>query len=348
MITNAGNEMRKTFGFLIVPDFAFYGLFPAIEALRVANYNSGQALYDWFLISVDGRPVTATNGMMLTVDHSVADCPALDVCFVVAGNHPLDNRPQAAIKWLRRLDRKGTKLGAFDSGIFMLAMAGLLEGHVSAVHWEIFPIMRENYPFLELTDQLFNIDSRRITCAGGTSTTDLLLALIAGDHGDTLAEKVARGLVHWPRRRGSERQYPTVAGESRSDLHTLNSVLELIHSRIDDPPKIADVSQRFGMSQRSLETLFRRQLNVLPSDYVRNLRLKRAQEYLFYSRLTVGEIAIACGFTSPTVFCRAFKKYFSMSATAYRQHVSVAGLQRLNHDYDQTLMPQIGKSPHGA
>ncbi|HUR42563.1 MAG TPA: GlxA family transcriptional regulator [Aestuariivirga sp.] len=338
--------MRKTFGFLVVPDFAFYGLFPAIEALRVANYNSGQALYDWRLISVDGRGVVATNGMTLAVDNSVPDCPALDTCFVVAGNHPLDNCPQRAIQWLRRLDRQGTKLGAFDSGVFLLAAAGLLDGHISAVHWEIFPVMRDNYPFLELTNQLYNIDGRRITCAGGTSTTDLMLALIAGDHGDALAEKVARGLVHWPRRRGSERQYPAVGSEGQSDLRTLNSILELMHSTIDDPLRIAGISEKFGMSQRSLEALFRRQLNILPSDYLRNLRLKRAQEYLFYSRLTVGGIAVACGFTSPTVFCRAFKKYFGMTATMYRQQVSVAGLQRLNHDYELKLTPQIGKSSH--
>lgn len=335
--------MRKKFGFLIVPDFAFYGLLPAIEALRVANYNSGQPLYDWYLISTDGRGVIATNGMEMAVDCSMADCPPLDVCFVVAGNHPLDNCSPQIIKWLRRLNRRGIRLGAFDSGVFMLAAAGLLGNHTVAVHWEIIPVMREKYPLLNLTDQLYSIDPHRLTCAGGTSTTDFILAIIAADHGDELADRVARGLVHWPWRKGSERQYPIVAKDGQYGLSMLNNVLEFMHVRVDDPPAILEVSRKFRIAQRSLEALFRKYLNVLPSDYLRQLRLKRAQEYLFYSHLNVGEIALACGYSSPTVFCRAFKNQFGMSTSEYRQSVSVAALQRLNHEHRPGAAPQIAK-----
>ena len=94
--------MAEKFGFLIVPDFPFYGLFPAIEALRVANHNSGRRLYEWHLISADGRPVTATNGMILAVDHGIQDCPKLSVCFTVAGNHPLDHCSPRLVRWLLR------------------------------------------------------------------------------------------------------------------------------------------------------------------------------------------------------------------------------------------------------
>ncbi|MGH6935328.1 MAG: GlxA family transcriptional regulator, partial [Methylocella sp.] len=99
--------MAEKFGFLIVPDFPFYGLFPAIEALRVANHNSGRRLYEWHLISADGGPVTATNGMTLAVDHGIHVCPKLSVCFAVAGNHPLDHCSPKLLNWLRQIDRHG-------------------------------------------------------------------------------------------------------------------------------------------------------------------------------------------------------------------------------------------------
>lgn len=340
--------MSEKFGFLIVPDFAFYGLFPALEALRVANYNSSERLYEWCVISSDGRGVVATNGMTPVADHSVADCPPLSSCFVVAGNHPLDNCPPVAIKWLRRIDRLGTRLGAFDSGIFLLAAAGLLDGHVAAVHWEILPIIRENYPSLRLTDQLYNVDARRMTCAGGTSTTDLILAVIAAVHGDALADKVAKGLVHWPRRAGSERQYPAIPPDATDNRADLNDVIAFMHDNIDDPAGIGVIAAKFGLSQRLVEGLFRRHLNTVPSTYYRDLRLKRAQEYLFYSRMSVNEITAACGFSSPTVFCRAFKKASGLSPMAYRRSVSVSGLQRLNHAYGTEGAPQIDRKTRPA
>ena len=333
--------MIQRYAFLIVPDFAFYGLLPAIEALRVANYNSGQRLYDWCLVSSNGQRVTATNGMILTPDYSIANCPPLDACLVVAGNHPMDNRPTPAIKWLRRLDRLGTRLGAFDSGVFLLAEAGLLENHVSAVHWELIPIIRESYPSLRVSDQLYNIEVRRMTCAGGTSTTDFMLALVAMDYGDALAGKVARGLVHWPRRKGSERQHPIVTDDAHGELLTLTEIIELMHDTIDEPAGVGEIAERFDVSQRFLENLFRRHLNTVPATYFRQLRLKRAQEYLFYSRMNVGEIAVACGYTAPTIFCRAFKKQFKMSPTEYRTSTSVEGLRRLNHDYRSVADAEI-------
>lgn len=333
--------MTETFGFLIVPDFPFYGLFPAIEALRVANHNSGQRLYEWCLISADGGPVTATNGMTLAVDHGIADCPQLSVCFAVAGNHPLDHCSQNILNWLRQIDRHGTTLGAFDSGAFMLAAAGLLDGHEAAVHWEIAPTLRERYPAVGISDRIYQISDRRLTCAGGSSTLDLMLTLIATAHGRALTEKVANGLVHRPHRAGSERQLPDEPNEVAKDQLLLKRIVRFMAENIEDPQRIEDVSKRFGLTQRRLERLFKQYLNTLPSDYYLNLRMEHAREYLFYSGMSIKEIAVACGFSSPTVFCRAFRKIYHLSPRQYRRTVSADSLKRFSRIYDPAGRPQI-------
>jgi len=333
--------MPEKFGFLIVPDFPFYGLFPAIEALRVANHNSDQHLYEWYLISENGGPVTATNGMTLAVDHSIANCSPLSVCFAVAGNHPLDHCSQSIVNWLRRIDRYGTRLGAFDSGIFMLAAAGLLDGHDAAVHWEIAPTLQEHYPTVSITDRIYQIDDRRLTCAGGSSTLDLMLTLIASTHGRALMEKVANGLVHRPHRAGPERQLPDEPDAVAKDQLLLKKIIRFMAANIDDPQKIEGVSRRFGLTQRKLESLFKQNLNTLPSSYYVNLRMDHAREYLFYSGMSIKEIAVACGFSSPSVFCRAFRKIYRLSPRQYRRHVSADSLRRFSKTYDPSAGPQI-------
>ncbi len=333
--------MPEKFGFLIVPDFPFYGLFPAIEALRVANHNSDRHLYEWLLISEDGKPVTATNGMTLAVDHGIDDCPKLSVCFAVAGNHPLDHCSSRVVNWLRRIDRYGTTLGAFDSGIFMLAAAGLLDGHDSAVHWEIAPTLREHYPMVSITDRIYQIDERRLTCAGGSSTLDLMLTLIAATHGRALMEKVANGLVHRPHRAGAERQLPDEPNEVAKDRLLLSKITRVMANNIEEPQSIEGIASRFGLTQRKLEGLFKQNLNTLPATYYLNLRMEHAREYLFYSGMSIKEIGVACGFSSASTFCRAFRKIYQLSPRQYRRHVSAESLRRFSKIYDPAAGPQI-------
>lgn len=338
--------MTETFGFLIVPDFPFYGLFPAIEALRVANHNSERRLYEWLLVSADGRPVTATNGMTLAVDHGVHDCPKLSVCFAVAGNHPLDHCSQNVVNWLRQIDRHGTVVGAFDSGVFLLAAAGLLDGHAAAVHWEIAPTLREHYPSVTVSNRIYQIDDRRMTCAGGSSTLDLMLTLIAKAHGRALADKVANGLVHRPHRAGTERQLPDKPLEVSENSALLNAIIAFMEDHVDDPLKIETVARRFDVTQRRLESLFKQSLRDLPSRFYLKLRLEHSREYLFYSQMSIKEIAVACGFCSPSVFCRTFRKFYRVSPRQYRRLVSADSLRRFSRNYDPRTTPRI--SPPGA
>lgn len=332
--------MSERIGFVVVPDFPFYGLFPAIEALRVANHNSGKRLYEWCLVSVDGKPVKATNGMSLAVDYSVRTCPRLSVCFAVSGNHPLDHRPRPLLNWLRQVDRHGTTLGAFDSGVFLLAAAGLLDHQTAVVHWEIAPTLEEHYPSVATSDEIYRIDKRRITCAGGSSTVDLMLTLIARAHGGALAEMVANGLVHRPHRAGNELQLRTrtVAAE---ETQAVGEITSYMSANLSEPRRIADIARRFRLSQRKLEALFTRNLGVLPAQYYMNLRMERARELLFYSSMPVNEVANVSGFSSPSVFCRAFRVLHNTSPRDYRRSLSADKLRQLSNVYGPEGVPQI-------
>ena len=118
---------------------------------------------------------------------------ALAACvFVVAGYDPLEHYTPEVAAWLRRLDQFGATLGAVDTGCFVLAECGLLDREPVTLHWEAIPAFQESYPGLQVTQELFEI-GRRITCAGGTASLDMMLNLIGREHGSELADRVPAG-----------------------------------------------------------------------------------------------------------------------------------------------------------
>ncbi|NIR74415.1 MAG: AraC family transcriptional regulator, partial [Gemmatimonadetes bacterium] len=100
------------------------------------------------------------------------------------------------MSWLRRMDRQGKDIGALCTGSYILAKAGLLDGYHCTIHWENLAGFAEDFPELEVTTELFEIDRHRFTCAGGTAGIDMMLNVIAMQHGHELAAQVADQFMH--------------------------------------------------------------------------------------------------------------------------------------------------------
>ena len=99
-------------GFFLIPEFPIYAVIPAAETLRIANQNSGRALFDWRFVSADERPVKSGSGMLVTPEAVLDHPPDLDTLIVCAGNQPMQHLDRRLLNWLRRLDRHGVRLGA--------------------------------------------------------------------------------------------------------------------------------------------------------------------------------------------------------------------------------------------
>jgi len=121
------SPQTERIGFLLMPEFPVYAFILAIEALRVANQNAGERLFSSHLLTSDGKPVVAGNGMSVVPDLAIADAPFLPTVIVFACNHPEKHIKRGLLAWLRRLDRHGALIGAVDTGQFALAKAGLLD-----------------------------------------------------------------------------------------------------------------------------------------------------------------------------------------------------------------------------
>jgi AraC family carnitine catabolism transcriptional activator len=304
--------------FFLLPDFPLYALVPAIEALRIANQNAGERLFDWSLASASGGAVRANNGM--DVDETLALGSSVLPRFVIvcSGNEPTQHLTKPVLNWLRRLAAHGSILGALDTGTFALAAAGVLGGYRVTLHWEAIPVFRDAYPEVDVVEQIFVIDRERVTAAGGVASLDLMLALIAGAQGPALAQTVADAFVHGRARPAEMPQL--VEGIARSNSHTLvQRCVRVMKENIAYPMPIVAICDQLSISRRRLERLFMRETGWSPRGYYVSLRLEAAREQLFYSENSIGHIAEACGFLSNAHFCRAFRRLYGAPPTTVRR-----------------------------
>jgi transcriptional regulator GlxA family with amidase domain len=314
---------RAHIHFFLLPDFPLYALVPATDALRIANQNAGERLFDWSFVSALGGPVRANNGM--AVDDTIAIAGSgLPRCVIVcSGNEPTQHLSKPVLSWLRRLAAHGSVLGALDTGLFALAAAGVLSGYRVTLHWEAIPVFRDAYPDVDVVEQIFVVDRERVTAAGGVSSLDLMLDLIGRLHGAGLAQTVANAFVHGRARPAETPQL--VEGLARTSNRSLiQRCQRLMKDNIAFPLKIDDICTRLSVSRRRLERLFARETGTSPSDHYTQVRLEAARDQLFYSGNSIAHIAEACGFLSNAHFCRAFRKRYGMPPTMYRRRFETA------------------------
>ncbi len=300
----------QTVGFLLVPGFALMSYTAAIEPLRAANLIAGKELYRWWHASPSGKPVAASNGVAIIPDCGTDHDRAADMVFVCAGGNPATFEDKAAFAWLRRLARKGVVIGGISGGPYILAKAGLLEGRRATLHWEHLPAFREAFAHVEVAPSLFEIDGNRITCSGGISALDMMVALIERDHGRQLAASVGDWFLHTHIREGM--------GPQRMDLRyrlgvadeKLIKVLGAMERSLETPSPRSDLAREAGISLRQLERLFRHHIGLGIHGHYRFLRLERARQLLRETTLPVLDVALATGFASSSQFARAYRRAF--------------------------------------
>ncbi|MGN8278235.1 GlxA family transcriptional regulator [Pseudomonas sp. SMV71] len=312
--------MSQDFYFLLMPGFSAIGFISAIEPLRVANRFRGE-LYRWHVLSADGGAVLASNGMSVNADAALEPLKKGATLWVVAGFEPLKFATPALERWLHRLDKEGVTLGGIDTGSVVLAEAGLLEGHRVTLHWEAIEAFKESYPQLSVTQELFEIDRRRITCAGGTASIDLMLDLIGQAHGAELAIQVSEQFVLGRIRPRKDHQRMEVASRYGVRNKKLVHVIGEMESHSEPPLTTLELAEAIGVTRRQLERLFRLHLNDTPSNFYLRLRLEKARQLLRQTDMSVLEVSIACGFESPSYFTRSYRARFERCPREDRRKV---------------------------
>ncbi|NJN40450.1 MAG: GlxA family transcriptional regulator, partial [Gammaproteobacteria bacterium] len=76
---------RSRYGFLTLPNYSAIAVSNAVEPLRMANRVVGQPVYEWAIVSLDGRPVPASNGLELSPTVALDKLGKVEILFVCGG-----------------------------------------------------------------------------------------------------------------------------------------------------------------------------------------------------------------------------------------------------------------------
>lgn len=312
-------------GFLLIPRFSMMAYVSAVEPLRVANRLSGRELFSWHAFSPDGGPVEASNGMRLIVDgpiEAAKDLPSLIVC---AGFDPQKHESRRLLSGLRQLSRQGVTLGALDTGAHILAKARLIDDIPVTMHWEAVPAFQEEFPHITVSDELFEVQDRFFTCAGGTAALDLMLDMIGRKHGVQLAIAVSEQFIHDRIRDRHDHQRLELSSRLRVTNSRVLKIVNAMERHLEQPLDNGELADLAGVSTRQMERLFKSLLGASPSEYYRNLRLSRARQLLRQTDMSVLDVAVATGFSSASCLSRRYRAHFALAPREDRREQAGAG-----------------------
>ena len=211
--------------------------------------------------------------------------------------------------WLRGADRAGATICSVCTGAFTLAQAGLLEGRECTTHWKYTEKMQRAYPGCRvLTNRLFARSGNLYTSAGLTTGIDMVLAMLEERHGPEFVYRLARELVVYIRRDGSESQhsaYLQYRSHINEDVHAVQDwIIRNLHEKVT----VERLAGLVYTSPRNLTRLFKTTTGITIGQYLEKLRVEKALSLLNNDH-KIGEITRQCGLASDNQLRTIIKKH---------------------------------------
>ena len=331
---HADDQTKRSFVFYLLPQFSMMAFATAIEPLRIANRLLGYEAYTWRLASDDGEDVRASNGIVCSVESSLADerrglatSERPSMLFVVAGIDVDRYEGRSTFAFLREAHNRGVVVGGVCTGAWVLAKAGLLNRKRCAIHWENLPGFQEAFPSADVHADLFEVDGQVYTCAGGTASLDMMLTLIGDDHDENLVNQICEQALTDRVRGPHDRQRLPLRARLGVQNAKVLTIIELMEANLAEPISLLEIADIIGLSRRQVERLFRHHMGRSPARYYLEIRLDRARHLLLQSTLPVIEVAVACGFVSASHFSKCYRELYGRSPQ--RERAEKARLQEL-------------------
>jgi transcriptional regulator GlxA family with amidase domain len=312
--------LRKCkYAFLTLPNYSLIAVANALEPLRMANRIVGREVYEWSIVTLDGQAAIASSGLELAPTVSLDRLGPVDILFVCGGINVKEAVSPGLLAQLRRVADRRVPLGALCTGGYALARAGLLDRFKATIHWENLSALREEFPRVRFSNQLFTIDRDRFTCSGGTAPLDLMLNLIQIKLGSRISQLVSEQFIVDRVRTDTDRQYVPLRAQIGLANRGLIRVAQLMEENIEKPLSLDRIARATGLSRRQIERLFKRDLNCVPKRYYLEMRLRRARELLLQTAMPIMDITAACGFQSPPHFSKCYRNQFGHPPSAERK-----------------------------
>ncbi|MGP8034794.1 MAG: GlxA family transcriptional regulator [Steroidobacteraceae bacterium] len=233
---------------------------------------------------------------------------------------PEESAARRAIEWLRGGAAERAQLLCVCTGSVIAAHAGLLAGRECTTHHAHLEELRRVEPRAHVHDnRIFVEDGTLATSAGVTAGLDLALHVIGAQLGPRVAAEVARDLVVYLRRAGSD---PALSPWVMHRNHLHPAVHRAQDAVTRDPAARWDAAQLAAVActgPRNLARLFAEHARCSPLDYVQLIRYAFARQLVSGSRLDLERVAVRAGFGSAQHLRRVWARWEAQPPSAFRR-----------------------------
>lgn len=319
-------QPRLNVAFVLARSFTLSAFALFVDTLRLAGDEldmSRRVTADWQVLGSTRLLISSSCGVQVAPTSDFVDPARFDYVVVVGGllktSAPIDNETE---RFLKEAAKKRVPLLGVCTGSFILAEAGLMEGHETCVSWLHYNEFRERFPDLKVrSDRLYSLDRQRGSCAGGSSAVDLAATLVRR-HISKEAERNALEVLQVERARSVHDIQPRRPLAIECDDSRVKAALILMESHRGNRIPIRRLAESVGLSRRQLERLFTDELKMSLGTVYKKIMLEKAKSLVQSTSMPLVDIALEFGFHSASTFSRNFKRNFGVPPTAFR---SLAG-----------------------
>lgn len=286
-----------------------------------------EAGYPCTVVAPEAGPVRSDLGLSIVADSSLAatDPRSVDLLVVAGGGIHTARQNRELVDWISAAAKAARRVASVCTGTFLLAEAGVLDGRRATTHWSWASRLAEQYPAIKVdADPIYVKDGRVWTSAGVTAGMDLALAMVEADLGRVAALEVARTLVLYLRRPGSQSQFSVPLWSSQPDSDVIRRVVDAVHAKPGDRHSIEDLAALAGLSPRHFQRRFTQEVGMPPAGYVERVRIEAAQQALAETELTLDTIARRYGFGTGETLRRSFHRLIGIAPSDYRDRFGTA------------------------
>lgn len=301
-----------------------------VEALRYANRAQDQVQFDVRYVGALSE-VTTSIGLKVSGIEPLPATIEQGAMVILSGHteepmdagHPMDPLnagSEEAVAWLRRIVQPETLLVSICSGALLAARAGLLDGVNCTTHFSDCGDLAAVAPTAKvLENRLYVEDGNRYTSAGITAGIDLMLHIIGRLTSPATSAAVARQLVVYLRRAGTDPQLSPWL-EGRNHIHpAIHRVQDAITADPTRDWSLEILAPIAIASPRHLSRLFNDHTGMSIPDYLNKLRVALAQQLLSETRLDIERVAERSGFNSSRQLRRAWSRVSETPPSAVRR-----------------------------
>ena len=310
----------KKIAFICFEGFQSLDLTGPLEVFDLA-VSDGRAHYENFIYSPNGGLLSSSSGIVVDT-LPFASLKGFHAMVIVGGvGADITMTQQEIADYVSEQSKEVERIISICSGALILAKTKLLDGLKATTHWSRCQQLQSMNPSLQVEkDAIFVKQGNIYTSAGVTAGMDLALAIVQEDCGRDISLEIAKGLVIYYKRPGGQKQFSDILHSQSINNDKISRACTYINNHLKQDLSVQALAKSVNMSHRNFSRVFSKELNISPAKYVERVRVDRACIMLENRNLNTAQVADNVGINSADVLSRLFQKYFSVSASQYREH----------------------------